>query len=673
MAVLPMKRISLCAAKSDRKAILETIQRSGVMEVSIEEDVSEFKKVNVEGARAAFERESASIEQALEILSGYAPEKTSLLSSLAGKQLVAASEQAKIQKQREELKKVMSRIIEDKRKDEELNARLERIAQEEVALGPWKSLEVPLNTRGTAKTRLIFGTLPVPKEGVDSAIFALPTEDIPFNYEILSVEDQKAYIAVICLKKDKQAMTSILKNAGFLPPVVKTDLLPLDQQAKWDEEKEEIAKKKDQIKRHMIERSAYRESLKILSDDYRIRAEKYAVLAGIPHTDHLFALEGYATADNADRLREKLEKNFTVCVECETLTDEDEAPVVLKNNAIGSMGEGVVGSFGMPGKGEIDPSFVMTICYVILFGIMLSDAGYGLIVSLACGVVLLKFPRMEENMRKSIRLFFWCGISTLIWGLLFGGFFGDAVDVIAKTFFGVELAEGESLLPALWFVPLNDPMKMLVYSMLFGIIHLFLGLIMKGIQCVKTKDWGSLFVDVVCWMCLITGLVLIFIPTDMFGSISGMSISLPDVVNKLALGMTIGGAAGILLFSGRGRRNIGLRLALGAYDLYGATSWLSDILSYSRLLALGLATGVIAQVINMMGAMMGKTVPGVIVFVLVFVFGHILNLLINLLGAYVHTCRLQYVEFFGKFYNGGGKAFVPFKQPTKYVDIKEEN
>ena len=123
----------------------------------------------------------------------------------------------------------------------------------------------------------------------------------------------------------------------------------------------------------------------------------------------------------------------------------------------------------------------------------------------------------------------------------------------------------------------------------------------------------------------------------------------------------------------RKKKKIGLRLALGAYDLYNITGWLSDVLSYSRLLALGLATGVIAQVINQMGSMMGKSVLGVIFFIVVFIVGHILNMAINILGAYVHTNRLQFVEYFGKFYEFVGKPCKPFMARTKYVDIQEEN
>ena len=148
-----------------------------------------------------------------------------------------------------------------------------------------------------------------------------------------------------------------------------------------------------------------------------------------------------------------------------------------------------------------------------------------------------------------------------------------------------------------------------------------------------------------------------------------MQFNFPGWLKNTSYGLAIAGAAIIVLMSGRDHKNPVLRLALGLYDIYNLTGWLSDLLSYSRLLALGLATGVIAQVINQMGSMAGDGIFGAIVFIIVFIVGHLFNLAINMLGAYVHTCRLQYVEFFGKFYEGGGNPFRPFRENTKYVDI----
>ena len=215
-------------------------------------------------------------------------------------------------------------------------------------------------------------------------------------------------------------------------------------------------------------------------------------------------------------------------------------------------------------------------------------------------------------------------------------------------------------------------MKLLVFSMLFGVIHLFTGLGIKGYMCLRDKKYMDFLCDVVLWYALLIGLLIMLIPSELFASIAQMTIVFPPFVNTLGKVLAIVGAVGIVLMSGRSNKNFALRLALGAYDLYNVSGWLSDVLSYSRLLALGLATGVIASVINQMGSMAGKSVLGAILFIVVFIFGHIFNLAINLLGAYVHTNRLQFVEFFGKFYEGGGREFNPFKANTKYADVKEE-
>ena len=226
--------------------------------------------------------------------------------------------------------------------------------------------------------------------------------------------------------------------------------------------------------------------------------------------------------------------------------------------------------------------------------------------------------------------------------------------------------------PALWFIPLNDPMKLLVYSLLFGVIHLFVGLGIKGYMCLRDGKVMDFFCDVVLWFLLLVGLILMLLPSDIFASIAQTNIVFPGWLNTTAKALAVIGAVGIVLMSGRDNKNPALRVALGAYDLYNITGWLSDVLSYSRLLALGLATGVIASVINQMGSMLPNNVVGVIFFIVIFIVGHALNLAINLLGAYVHTNRLQFVEFFGKFYEGGGRPFAPFKENTKYTDVKEE-
>ena len=327
-------------------------------------------------------------------------------------------------------------------------------------------------------------------------------------------------------------------------------------------------------------------------------------------------------------------------------------PVLLHNNVFAEPVEGVLESFSMPGKGEIDPSPVMAVFYYIFFGMMLSDAAYGIIMAVICAVCLRKFKNMEDSMRKSLRMFFFCGISTTFGDLCRQLFRGCSQRVFQNL-------PGDGIrFAALWFTPIDEPMRMLMFSLLFGVIHLFAGLFLSGVQLWRQKRYKDVLYDVVFWYLLVGGLIFLLMSTDMFANIAQME-KLGGPVGTIASIAAAIGAIGILFTGGRESRNPVKRLLKGAYSLYNVTGYLGDILSYSRLLALGLATRVIAEVINSMAVMGGGGVVGLVVFTLVFLVGHTINIGINLLGAYVHTNRLQFVEFFGKFFEGGGESSAP--------------
>ena len=670
MAIVQMQRINICALKKNRKAILERLQELGAMEIDIQlEDDNLGEKQDVASSRALFERRAQTADQALAILNTYVPEKKGMLDSLAGKPLVEKELFEKAAENQDQYMATASRIVTLDKQIAESKAAVLKVQNQVEALAPWLSLTVPVSYTGTQKTAVLIGTMPNPQD--QQSILNLLAGAVPdveaVDVELISTDKDFTYLAVICMKQDAGKVEEVLRTGGFSKPSSPVQKIP--EEYKKDLEAE-IAKAQEQAKQlesELAECAVSRQDLELISDYYRTRAEKYRILGEIPQTASTFAISGYVPAAKADAIVKELSEHYGAAAETEGIKEEEEPPVLLHNNRFSESVEGVLASFGLPAKGEIDPTFFTSIFYVFLFGLMLSDAAYGLIVSLACGIVLLKFPRMEENLRKSVQLFFWCGLSTLFWGVLFGGYFGDALDVISETFFGHKIS-----IPALWFVPLNEPMRMLLYSMLFGVIHLFTGLALKGYMYIRDHKYMDFVCDVIFWYMLLLGLIGLLIPSSMFAGIAGKQIVFPAALNAAAKWSAILGAVGIVLFSGRSSKNPALRIALGAYDLYNITGWLSDVLSYSRLLALGLATGVIASVVNQMGSMGGKSIGGVILFIVVFVIGHVFNMAINLLGAYVHTCRLQYVEFFGKFYEGGGKPFEPFKLKTKYVDLKEE-
>ena len=670
MAVLQMQKLSICALKKNRKAILELLQAAGVVEITkpAEED-SDFKRSDTMLSKQVFDKNVQTADQALLILQEYVPEKKSLLSSLEGKALAEAEKFRGVRDNAEKVLEDAKQILALNKKIAEDKAAITKLEAQIESLIPWMSLDVPMNCSGTKNTAVLIGAMTgtVTLEQIYQAVAEKAPEIEGLDIQIVGSDKDQTCIAAITLKKDEGRLEEALRSAGFAKPSQVISQVPAEFVTELKSRIEKLTEEIGATERKLGVYEGSRENLRMLSDYFRIRAQKYEVLGELLQSKKTFLVTGYVPKREVKNLEEKLTKDYELSFETEDIPEDEDAPVLLKNSEFTSSAEGITASFGLPAKGEIDPTSIMSICYIFLFGLMLSDAAYGLIVFAACFFAITKYPRMDGNLKKSLRLFMYCGISTLFWGIMFGGYFGDAVNVISRTFFGHEVS-----IPAVWFVPLNDPMRMLLYSMIFGVIHLYLGLGIKGYMLVRDKKYLDFVCDVVFWYLMLTGLVLILIPTDLFGSIVQIKVVFPAAVNLLAKVMAIGGAVGILLMSGRNSKNPVLRIALGAYDLYNITGWLSDVLSYSRLLALGLATGVIASVINQMGSMLGNGIIGTVLFIIIFIIGHLFNLAINLLGAYVHTCRLQYVEFFGKFYEGGGREFTPFKQNTKYVDIKEE-
>lgn len=670
MAVLEMQRISICAMKKDRKAILEKLQSFGALEVNhvIGED-PDFVRMDTAGQRLGFEKAASSADQALEILEKYAPEKKNIFSSLEGKKLIEPETERKIQAERRELLKTAKALYDLDRERAEQLASITKLENSIESLTPWLALDVPMKQKGTKRTVLLLGSMP--GEMTLERIYGVLEEKVPdavgTDVHIVSSEQSVVYLAVVCMKEDAARVEEALRSEGFARPAQVWEDVPAYQKEKLEGQIADCRQRISQIEEEVRGFADQREKLKIIADYYRVRADKYAVLGQLPQSHRTFVISGYIPRNCARKVEEYLTGKYDCSVDVEDLKEDEEAPVILKNNPFSANMEGVVESYGLPAKGEIDPTTIMSFFYVFFFGMMLSDAAYGLIVALVCGILVWKFPRMSAGMKKSLKLFFYCGISTVVWGILFGGYFGNIVDIVSGKFFGRTIT-----LPALWFVPLDEPMKLLLYSLLFGVIHLFTGLGVKGYLCIRDRKYMDFFCDVVLWFMLLIGLILMLLPSSLFASISQMEIVFPSALNTLAKILAAAGAVGIVLMSGRSSRNPALRIALGAYDLYNITGWLSDVLSYSRLLALGLATGVIASVINQMGSMLPNNVVGVIFFIIIFLVGHSMNLAINLLGAYVHTNRLQFVEFFGKFYEGGGRPFNPFKENTKYADIKEE-
>lgn len=670
MAVMPMQRIGIYALKSCRKPILELIQRRGVVEIHAEKaEDAVFRQTDTAPAKARFENNTSTLQAALEALDKLEPEKKSLFAPLEGRTPIPLSRYEETAGAAGKTLRAASRVNALWKKCADDRAEILRLEAQIRMLEPWSRLDVSMRTTGTASTAAFIGSFPAEytEEALKAEIARGAPEIDGVAVEVLSAGTQQTCAFLLCHASNGAKLEAFLRSIGFTYPADRSKKPPQARMQDLNARIEKLRAEIDGAEAEIRTYAALRGAMQYTIDYFSMRIEKYDVLGRLWQSPHVFVITGYIPAESAPALEKELTEKFEAYVELETPAEDEDVPVKLKNNAFAAPVEGVLESYSMPGRKEIDPSTLMAVFYYFLFGMMLSDAGYGLIMVIGCGIALAKFKNMEESLRKFLKMFLYCGISTVFWGAMFGSFFGDAVTVIGKTFFNVDIA-----IPALWFTPLNEPMRLLLFSFLIGVIHLFAGLGAQFYQLARQGLWKDAIFDVVFWYMLVGGGILYLLSMQMFADMVSLGFTLPAAVGTagaIAAGI---GAVGIVLTAGRESRSPFKRLLKGLYGLYGVSSYLSDILSYSRLLALGLATGVIASVFNQMGAMLGNSPAGVAVFVFAFLVGHTLNLGINVLGAYVHTNRLQFVEFFGKFFEGGSRKFNPFSAKTKYFKITEE-
>ena len=670
MAVMEMKRIGIYARKSDRKRILELLQRKGVVEVHSPQEAEElFSKTDTTAARATFEKNAQLLLQSAAVLDKYAPPPRQLPQILRGRTPVTPQQVEETAKNAGQAAKAASQIAALEKRVIDGEAEVLRLQAQLEALRPWAGLDISMRTRETPCTSVFIGSFP---EELDEAqlknrlALALP-ETAEVEAEIISAQPQQTCVFLVCHKSCAVQVEGALRAMGFAYPAAPSRRSPAQRIAELEERMEKARQSAEQAKQDIAAFAPQRQDLLFTADYYAMRAEKYQVLGDLWQSPHVFCVLGYIPAEDAPGLQALLESQYRAFVEVEDPGPDEELPVKLKNGFFASPVESVVEGYSLPGKGEVDPSKVMCLFYYVLFGLMLSDAAYGLLTVIGCGIGLWKFKNMEPSIRRTLRMFLFCGISTTVWGVLFGSYFGDAIPVIAETFFHTQVT-----VPALWFEPLSDPMRLLIFSFAVGVAHLFTGLGVQFYQLFKRKQYADAIYDVVFWYLLIGGLIVVLLSTEIFQNIAELPFTVPGPVVAAAAVLAGVGAVGILFTAGRESRSPVKRFLKGLYGLYGVSSYLSDILSYSRLLALGLATSVISTVFNQLGAMLGGGVVGAVFFILIFLIGHAMNMAINLLGAYVHTNRLQFVEFFGKFYEGGGRKFQPFAANTKHFKIMEE-
>jgi len=653
-----MRKFEIAAMQSDSKRLVEALQKAGAVELDKLTD-DRFVHLDTKESVAVYEKNAASAEESLRILDEYAPSKGGGMFS--GRKGI---EKAQFESKADEADKILLsalKIITLRRRITDAKAEIIRCETSLQSLKIWESLDVPMRLEETKDANVYVGTFPkdYDREALVLAISAEIPEMSEFDVEIVFHSKEITAAVIVCHKSVAQDVYKAIRAIGFIAPSDPTKHPPRVRIERYEKE---IQKQKEicsDCESSIRELSKLRSDIQFLFDYLTVKKDEYASLDNAAMSGKTIILGGYIPEIRIRKV-ESIISEYTAAVEFFEPSEDDDVPVLLHNNNFCEPVEGITEMYALPGKKDIDPSSIMAFFYYLLFGMMLSDAGYGLLMVVGTAVILKK-TAVEGTMRRSLKMFFYCGISTTIWGALFGSWFGDIIPVICTNFLGFK--EAPSL--ALWFEPIKDPIKLLLFSFIVGICHLFLGVITLGVMEWKAGDKVSALCDTIPIILTVLG------AAPLAGNVL---TPVPAAITGIAKYVAIVGVVLIVLTNSRSSKNIFTRLGGGLYGLYNvASGYLSDILSYSRLLALGLATGSIASVVNMIGVMPENTVVKAIMLVVVFLIGHPLNMAINVLGAYVHSNRLQFVELFSKFYEGGGRAFKPLKFNTKFFKLKEDS
>jgi len=636
-----MKKLSCIVLKSDADKLIRKLQRLSCIEISAPEDDSLSLW---DGSRASLKLgdDLQKVRRAIEFLQIYDQNRYSLFDPPSEASL-------------DDFESGLDRIVLDiADKALALSTRLSslqsKLAESEVrinALTPWEGVQCALPEQRTAYTVSIGGTLPP-----NTDILGLINENgsIEAQLDIIRESEKGATAVLLTFHKDRgEEVMRVMASYGFSKATVITDSASGYADGLLEKEKARLISVKKKLKDAKAEATALAKELPglkalhdvLLTKNARIEAKKKTA-----RTQRTAVICGWVPVESVEAV-ENILKEKDCAYSFDDPTDEDDVPVKLKNNSYARNFEPIMEMYALPKYRRFDPTFVMSVFYAVIFGLMFADVGYGAV--LLCGCIAgLKLLHPKEGLRRMLTMFAFCSVSCMIGGVLFGGYFGDLPQALAKGFGGAENTSSTALL----FDMIEEPMSFLVVALAVGAAHLLFGM---GIQFYVLAKSGKILdavFDVGSWFLLFAGIGVYFISSTA-GLITGAA-----------------GALMLILTQGRHEKNIIMKLGKGIMSLYDIVSYASDLLSYSRVLALGLASAVIASVINLLGTMGGASVGGIIMFVAVFLIGHTINFLVNILGTYVHTSRLQYIEFFGKFFEAGGREFSPLKIDSKYVNLK---
>jgi V/A-type H+-transporting ATPase subunit I len=660
--IADMLKVQIGVTADAEERLLQWLQEHEVLHV-----IETQKNVVADNTDAKIDYQLARLQFALEFVERIKKElhiedKKSIKNMFAGKPAASLLRLEQVLKSLK-IDALLNKVYERSDELSDIKSKRQELEDERFIYWPWRALEFAGDDTqkiGNVRHALIKVSLQ------ESLLVKKQLQDIKtlVLHEVRKVVENKQgliYLEVIVHRSEEKKLDNILAktNADLVSLDLPTGLTITKHIENIDNQLKDLKTQEKGLLRKAKRFIKLEKQLKFAYDALLHHKERSLTKQNLVRSPLAVIISGWLPKHLFPVFEKKLAEEFeSACVEEVELKKNEVPPVMFKNSKTMRPFEAVTDIYGKPKYSELDPSPILALFFLVAFGLALTDAGYGIVMMLMMWAAD-KFFKLKKSMRKMINLLFYAGLSTLIFGALTGGWFGISLEKLPPS----EIRD--ILLSVKLIDPISQPMTLLVVAFTVGIVQLLFAWGVRGYDHWRQKRYFEVIFDDAAWITMVV-LILLWV-----GSSKGL---LSESLTKPFLWALWINTGVLILTQGRSYKNPVLKIAGGVLSLYGLISFLSDTLSYSRLLALGLATGIIALVVNLIGSMVMEMVPvvGWLLAGIVLLFGHIFNLGINALGAFIHSGRLQFVEFFPKFMEGGGRPYKPFGRVSKYVDNPNE-
>ena len=649
MAIVKMNKFTLLTFESKKQKLLREIQGlSNVEFINLQDDeflekyeeLKSLAKDDIDLEYSKYEENLSKAKFALEFLKKYVPKKSGL-KSLQEEKLTLTLDELDEKVKASTWEESYNKAKEKEAELANLDSNITKLQAEIDTLIPWQDLDVAFSEiKDLKNTSYFLGT--IAKSYEDTLLEELSNAYV----EIISRSSNDINLLILSNKEDSENVSEVLRGVGFSAFKTEHKDVPMKLILEFKHQIEELQSKKFFIEEEIASFEEDLKKLELAYDYFVSKVERVKVSTNFLKTKNICAIQGWIAQEDNEELKSicsnTLKNDYYIEFEDVKEDEIDDVPIKLKNGELVSAFESVTGMYSYPKYNQIDPTPLLAPFYLIFFGMMVADVGYGLLVLIGAALAL-KFLKLDEGKKDFAKFFLYLSFPTIFFGAIYGSFFGDIIT-----------------LPTQIIDTNKDVMTIVILSLALGVIQIFFGLFIKVYSLIRIGKVKDALLDPGSWIITLLSI----------GGIAAVKfLKLPNILGNIFIGTAIIGAILIVIGGGREEKSTGAKIGQGLYSLYGITGYVGDLVSYTRLMALGLAGGSIAGALNLLI----HTLPGVAAIVIgpiLFVLFHIFNLGLSLLGAYVHTARLQYVEYFGKFYEGGGRPFKAFKVSEKYIKIK---